>query len=289
MVISERYQKSVSDKSSTLTPAVNQIEIEVPRFQVITNGCDNRGMLEPYLRNGSPSTNAPTGQSNNNARDYNNITHIDEPRITQNVNIYVDTRNANNNSNQNRDNHSSIDPEGSEMQTSKSKPILLSKTNVPQITGTGQTTPINVLCKRPCAPNNPRVSTEQHLPLNRSDRPVGEIDRNLSTILIAQKHVRKKLLDICQGHSCGDGDKSLKIIIHQRNEDNDSLGDANPKRLIGVSADQEKFCRSDPENTWQEHKSFQNCSRVGSETMVTERNYANIRKFISGKNELPKK
>jgi hypothetical protein len=289
MVISERYQKSVSDKSSRLTPAVNQIERELPRFQVITNESDNGGMLEPYLRNGSPYTNAPTGQSNKNERDYNNNTHIDEPRITQNVNIYVDTRNANNDSNQNRENHNYIDPEGPKMQTSKSKPILLSKTNVPQTTGTGQTTPINVLCKRPTAPNNPRVSTEQHLPLNRSERPVGEIDRNLSTTLIDQKDVRKKLLGICQGHSCGDGDKSLKIIIDQRNEDNESLGDANPKRLIGVSADQEKFSRLDHVNNWQEHKSFQNCSQVGSETMVTERNYANIRKFISGKNELPKK
>ena len=213
----------------------------------------------------------PSGQSNKNTGNYNNNTHSNEQRITQNVNIYVDTRNPNNNSNESRNNQNSSDPENPEIKTSKSRPIL-------------QSTPINVVRKRPTALESPRKSTEQHLPLDTPDRPFEEIDRNLSSSLISQKTFRQKLIGISKGHSCGDDDTSLKMINHQRNEDNESLGDASPKRLGKLSADLEKFCRSVPVNTWQEHKTSKSYSRKGSGTMSIAQNYAKVRKFISAKN-----
>jgi hypothetical protein len=145
MVLSDRYQNPASDKSPKYTLATNQIEGLSPEFKGILrspdNGIHQKSPDEDFSR-------FKMGQSNSYQQNSNINTLIEESKITQNVNIYVDTRNPNNSCSQTSNNHISCDPENPEIQTSKKKPILLSKTNLLPSAGMGQGTSINVLQKR---------------------------------------------------------------------------------------------------------------------------------------------
>lgn len=145
MVLSERYQNPASYKSPKYTLAINQTEGLSPESKGILGSSDN------VLHQKSPDddfSRYKLGQSNSNNQNSNINTHIEESKITQNVNIYVDTRNPNNSVSQASNNHISCDPENPEIQTSKSRPILQSKTNLLPLGGMGQGTSINVLQKR---------------------------------------------------------------------------------------------------------------------------------------------
>jgi hypothetical protein len=156
MVLSDRCQNPASDKSPKYTLATDQIEGLSPESKGILRFPDNG------IHQKSPDQDVSRlmmGQSNSNQQNSNVNTHIEESKITQNVNIYVDTRNPNNSCSQTGNNHISCDPENPEIQTSKNRPILLSKTNLLPLAGMGQGTSINVLQKRANIPDSlPGVS-----------------------------------------------------------------------------------------------------------------------------------
>lgn len=156
MVLSDRYQNPASDKSPEYNLANNHTEGMSPDFKGILRSPDDGSHQLTFHEDFPRFT---MGQSNNPPRNSNINNHIEESKITQNVNIYVDTRNPNNNSSQTSNNHNSCDPENPEIQTSKNKPILLSKTNLPRLAGMSQGTSINVLQRSANTPDNPpRVS-----------------------------------------------------------------------------------------------------------------------------------
>lgn len=145
MVLSDRYQNPASDKSTKSTFAINQLEGLSPESKGILSSPDNGFHQKSPDEDLSP---LKMGQSNSNQQNSNINTHIEESKINQNVNIYVDTRNPNNSGSQTSNNHISCDPENPEIQTSKNRPILPSKTNLLPLLGLGQGTSINVLQKR---------------------------------------------------------------------------------------------------------------------------------------------
>jgi hypothetical protein len=145
MVLSDRYENPASDKSPKYTFATNQIEGLSPESKGIlsspVNGFHQKSPDEDF----SP---LKMGQSNSNQQNSSINTHIEESKINQNVNIYLDTRNPNNSGIQTSNNHISCDPENPEIKTSKNRPNLLSKTNLLPLSGFCQGTSINVLQKR---------------------------------------------------------------------------------------------------------------------------------------------
>jgi hypothetical protein len=234
-VISERCQKPACSKNTEYA-SVNNLSEALSRNSkgILGTPDDGSTIPTPNIDNSTFTT----GQSNNAPRNFNRNTHSDESKITQNVNIYVDSRTPNNNSHQPKSSHNSIDPENPEMQTSKSKPILVSKTSLPQIIGMGQSTSINVIRQRHNSPVDPVVSVEPHLPLNGPNLPICDMDSGRSISLVDRESVRVisgKLLGICQSDSCGDS--SIKKITLPRNDNDRSLGDANWRKSHAVSVE----------------------------------------------------
>ena len=145
------------------------------------------------------------------------------------MNIYVETRNPITNPNQANNMNTSIDPENPEIQTSKKKPIILSKTSLSPLVGMDQGGSINLLGFRPTTTYSPAKLVEENSGLGGPDMlPVNEVGSHRSISLIKKESVRvitERLLGICQSDFC-EGRESGKIFSKRGNDNDRSMGDA---------------------------------------------------------------
>jgi hypothetical protein len=261
---------------------------------------------------------------------YNEKLHIDDSKITQNVNIFVDTRTPGINDSQISANYECRDPEvGQEMQSSNGKEIVLTKTSLPAIRVGFRNTSINVLRPFPSRENPPSLN-EKISPFMGPHIEIEEIQSSNSNISLSrlskgnvemesEKLCNISKLDPCDNLSPGSqtsqqGSYTPKDGI-EINPDNMSWLRAMRHDLASPTPPMDKSTIRVPATTTEnnmQHGSFfgfvkerpsqttpARLNSIGTKLdekkhrnfgmMVTDKNYANIRKFIGGKDITPSK